>query len=115
MKQELLDYKDAVGSVQLLSKQVTPMHERKAEMKASKPVKAICDFNQASVSINLYVRLLSHKARLSKREARSLLVCLTGCIIVVGDSYGEEATKGNTEGRCKDRSFKHGFSARNLV
>eukprot|EP00794_Sanderia_malayensis_P004519 gene4519-5115_t len=48
MKQELLEHKDHVNSLQLLSKQVPPIKERKGEMKTNKKVKAVCDYQQSA-------------------------------------------------------------------
>ena len=50
MKQELVDYKDEVSSVQLKGKQAVPIKERKSELKESKAVQAVCDYLQSHVS-----------------------------------------------------------------
>ena len=53
MKQELIQYKDMVNSVQLLSKQVVPLKERKTEIRHEKQIQAVCDYQQSSVSLFL--------------------------------------------------------------
>eukprot|EP00112_Aurelia_sp_Birch-Aquarium-sp1_P006086 Seg1680.12 transcript_id=Seg1680.12/GoldUCD/mRNA.D3Y31 product="Mitochondrial import inner membrane translocase subunit Tim17-B" protein_id=Seg1680.12/GoldUCD/D3Y31 len=47
MKQELIQYKDVVNSVQLLSKQVVPLKERKTDIRHEKQIKAVCDYQQS--------------------------------------------------------------------
>ncbi|EDO37708.1 predicted protein [Nematostella vectensis] len=44
MKQELIDYKDIISSLQLLSKQVTPMKQRKSKLRQKTSVKAVCSY-----------------------------------------------------------------------
>lgn len=49
MKEELLQYKDVVNSIQLLSTQVIPLKERRKEVKEPRVVSSVCDNNQATV------------------------------------------------------------------
>ena len=67
MKQELIQYKDVVNSVQLLSKQVVPLKERKMEMRHEKDIKAVCDYQQSAVSRPLlsYAYFCVRKCRIS--------------------------------------------------
>ena len=50
MKKELIDYKDVVSSLQLLSKQVVPLKQRRLELKEPKLVKSVCDYKQGQVN-----------------------------------------------------------------
>ena len=49
MKQELVDFKDVISSLQLLSKKVSPMKQRKTRMKGKVPVKAVCSYKNMQV------------------------------------------------------------------
>jgi hypothetical protein len=49
MKQELVDYKDTISSLQLLSKQVVPLPKRKAKLKGKTPVKSACSYKNIQV------------------------------------------------------------------
>ena len=50
MKQELVDFKDVISSLQLLSKKVSPVKQRKAKTKAKVPVKAVCSYKNMQVN-----------------------------------------------------------------
>ena len=49
MKEELLQYKDVVNSIQLLSKQVIPLKDRGKEVVEPRVVTAACDYKQSTV------------------------------------------------------------------
>ena len=44
-----MDFKDVISSLQLLSKKVSPMKQRKTRMKGNVPVKAVCSYKNMQV------------------------------------------------------------------
>lgn len=49
MKQELVDFKDVVSSLQLLSKKVVPLPQRKSKLKGKVLVDPVCSYKNMQV------------------------------------------------------------------
>ena len=52
MKQELVDFKDIISSLQLLSKKVVPLPQRKAKLKSKLPVEPVCSYKNMQVTVH---------------------------------------------------------------
>ena len=50
MKQELVDFKDIISSLQLLSKKVVPLPQRKSKLKSKLAVVPVCSYKNIQVS-----------------------------------------------------------------
>ena len=50
MKQELVDFKDIISSLQLLSKKVVPLPQRKSKLKSKLAVTPVCSYKNIQVS-----------------------------------------------------------------
>lgn len=55
MKQELVDFKDVISSLQLLSKKVVPLPQRKSKLKSKLLVDPVCSYKNMQVSL-IYTR-----------------------------------------------------------
>ena len=53
MKQELVDFKDVISSLQLLSKKVVPLPQRKSKLKSKLLVDPVCSYKNMQVSLIL--------------------------------------------------------------
>lgn len=51
MKQELVDFKDVISSLQLLSKKVVPLPQRKSKLKSKLLVEPVCSYKNMQVSL----------------------------------------------------------------
>ena len=51
MKQELVDFKDVISSLQLLSKKVVPLPQRKSKLKSKILVEPVCSYKNMQVSL----------------------------------------------------------------
>lgn len=51
MKQELVDFKDVISSLQLLSKKVVPLPQRKSKLKSKLLVDPVCSYKNMQVSL----------------------------------------------------------------
>ena len=54
MKQELVDFKDVTSSLQLLSKKVVPIKQRKSKLKSKLAIQPVCSYKNMQVSIGGY-------------------------------------------------------------
>ena len=52
MKQELVDFKDIISSLQLLSKKVVPLPQRKSKLKGKVAVDPVCSYKNMQVSVD---------------------------------------------------------------
>ena len=50
MKQELVDFKDIISSLQLLSKKVVPLPQRKSKLKSKVAVEPVCGYKNMQVN-----------------------------------------------------------------
>ena len=53
MKQDLVDFKDIISSLQLLSKKVVPLAQRKSKLKSKRSVEPVCSYKNMQVSVGL--------------------------------------------------------------
>ena len=71
MKQELVDFKDVISSLQLLSKKVVPLPQRKSKLKSKVLVDPVCSYKNMQVSL-IYTSCLEAPAKFWPCSGRDL-------------------------------------------
>ena len=76
MKQELLEHKDSVSSLQSLGKRVIPLEHRRIPLREPKVAVSVCDYKQATVRSDFFMTMFPETSSSFESLAYGRNLCL---------------------------------------